>query len=59
MGKEFVVYLESKGTTQKLNVHDTPQHLGVAERRNRTIVERVRALLHMSGLPKFLWGEAA
>ncbi|PPQ83632.1 hypothetical protein CVT26_000950 [Gymnopilus dilepis] len=59
MGKEFTLYLKSKGTVQKLNVHDTPQHLGVAERRNRTIVERVRALLHASGLPKFLWGEAA
>jgi Reverse transcriptase (RNA-dependent DNA polymerase) len=40
-------------------VHDTPQHNGVAERRNRTIVERIRALLHTSGLPRFLWGEAA
>ncbi|PPQ85111.1 hypothetical protein CVT26_005400 [Gymnopilus dilepis] len=40
MGKEFIVYLKLKGTTQKLNVHDTPQHLGVVERHNRTIVER-------------------
>lgn len=40
-------------------VHDTPQHNGVAERRNRTIVERIQALLHSSGLPKSLWGEAA
>ena len=31
----------------------------MAERRNRTIVERIRALLHASGLPKTLWGEAA
>jgi hypothetical protein len=58
-GEEFVDYLKSKGTHQKLNVHDTPQHAGVAERRNRTIGERIRALLHASGLPKFLWGEAA
>jgi len=42
-----------------LNIHDTPQHAGVAERRNRTIAERVRALLHASGLPKNLWAEAA
>jgi Reverse transcriptase (RNA-dependent DNA polymerase)/Integrase core domain/GAG-pre-integrase domain len=58
-GEDFVNYLKSKGTHQKLNVHDTPQHAGVAERRNRTIGERIRALLHASGLPKFLWGEAA
>ena len=59
LGKEFILYLKSKGTNQKLTVHDTPQHNGVAERRNRTIVERIRALLHASGLPKSLWGEAA
>jgi transposase InsO family protein len=59
LGKEFILHLNSKGKQQKLTVHDTPQHNGVAERRNRTIVERIRALLHSSGLPKSLWGEAA
>lgn len=39
-------------------VHDTPEHNGVAERLNRTLIERVRAMLHASGLPKSLWGEA-
>jgi hypothetical protein len=59
LGKEFTLYLKSKGTTQKSIVHDTPQHNGVAERRNCTIVEQIRALLHASGLPKTLWGEVA
>jgi hypothetical protein len=59
LGKEFILHLNSRGTTQKLTVHDTPQHNGVAERRNRTILERVRALLHSTGLPRTLWGEAA
>ena len=59
MDKSFILYLKSRGTEQRLTVHDTPAQNGVAERRNRTIVERVRALLHASGLPKFLWGEAA
>ena len=58
-GTAFIDYLKSQGTTQKLNVHDTPQHAGVAERHNRTIGEQIRALLHASGLPKFLWGEEA
>ena len=58
-GADFVDYLKSRGTEQKLNVHDTPQHAGVAEHRNRTIAERIRALLHASGLPNSLWGEAA
>ena len=59
LGKEFTVHLKSKGTTQKLTIHHTPQHNGVAEWRNCTIVEHIRALLHASGLPKYLWGEAA
>src|SRR6202522_2451734 len=46
------------GTIQNLTVHDTPEHNGVAERLNRTLLEKVRAMLHSSGLPKFLWGEA-
>lgn len=58
-GKEFVVHLKRKGTKQKLTVHDTPQHNGVAERLNRTILEKVRAMLHASGQPRMLWGEAA
>lgn len=56
--KEFKNHLRTKGTVSKLTVHDTPQHNGVAERRNRTILERVRAFLHSSQLPKYLWGEA-
>jgi hypothetical protein len=44
---------------QKLTIHDSPAQNGVAKRRNRTILERVRALLHASGLLKNLWGEAA
>ena len=41
LGKEFITYLNSRGTKQKLTVHDTPQQNGVAERQNRTIVERI------------------
>jgi len=59
LGKEFTVHLKSKGTTQKLTVHHTPQHNGVVEQCNCTIVKCIRALLHASGLPKYLWGEAA
>jgi transposase InsO family protein len=58
LGKEFVMHLKAAGTAQKLTVHDTPQHNGVAERLNRTLLEKVRAMLHESGLPRALWGEA-
>lgn len=36
----------------------TPQHNGVAERFNRTIAEKMRAMLAESGAPKTMWGEA-
>lgn len=58
LSDEFSQHLRAKGTERKLTTHDTPQHNGVAERLNRTLIERVRAVLHASGLPKFLWGEA-
>jgi Reverse transcriptase (RNA-dependent DNA polymerase)/gag-polypeptide of LTR copia-type len=54
----FKKHLGQRGTQQKLTVHDTPEYNGIAERFNRTVLEKVRAMLHASGLPKFLWGEA-
>jgi hypothetical protein len=56
--KEFSDHLQKAGTTRRLTVHDTPEHNGVSERGNRTNLELVRAMLHDSGLPKFLWAEA-
>ena len=53
------MYLKKQGIDKKLTIHDTASQNGVAERQNRTIVERIRAFLHASNLPKFLWGEAA
>ncbi|RVW41386.1 Retrovirus-related Pol polyprotein from transposon TNT 1-94 [Vitis vinifera] len=41
-------------TTQCL---DTKQN-GVAERRNRTLIDMVRSMMSNSTLPEFLWGEA-
>lgn len=37
----------------------TPQQNGVAERMNRTIMEKVICLLNESGLEKLFWAEAA
>ena len=55
---EFDSFLDKKGTIRKLTVHDTPEYNGVAERLNRMLLEKVRAMLHTSGLPRNLWGEA-
>ena len=58
LSTEFRDHLRSRGTERRLTTHDTPQHNGIAESLNRRLLERTRAILHQSGLPKFLWGEA-
>ena len=57
--KKFGQYLKKRGTKYKLTVYETPAHTGVAEYRNRVILEHMRAFLHSSGLPKDLWAKAA
>jgi hypothetical protein len=56
-GHEFTRFLQQEGTERRLTTHDTPQHNGVAESLNRRLLERVRAMLHYSDLPKNLWAE--
>jgi transposase InsO family protein len=58
MSKAFDEHLAKAGTARKLTPHDTPQLNGIAERLNRTLLERIRAVTHTSGLPRSLWGEA-
>ena len=58
-GHKFVLYLEHQGMVQCFTAHDTPQHNGIAKQLNHMILERVCALLHGSGLLKYLWGKAA
>jgi hypothetical protein len=57
LSDEFTQYLRAQGTIRKLTTHDTPQHNDIAERLNRTLAECVCAVMHVSGLPKNLWGE--
>ncbi len=58
LSNAFDQHLKSASMARRLTVHDTPQLNGVAEWLNRTLVERIQAFTHMSGLPKFLWGKA-
>ena len=58
LSDKFSAHLKEKGTVRKLVVHDTLEHNGVAEHLNWTLIDKVWAMLHDSGLPKFLWAEA-
>lgn len=52
-------YFKSKGILHQTTVPYNPEQNGAAERLNRTIIERVRAMLVEAGLPPELWAEAA
>ncbi|BBH02187.1 transposable element gene [Prunus dulcis] len=54
----FRNYCRSNGIRHERSVPKTPQHNGIAERMNRTIVERIRTMLSHAKLPKSFWGEA-
>ena len=55
---EFKSYCSEHDIRHENTVPGTPQHNGVAERINKTIMEKVRFILKMAKLPKPFWGEA-
>ena len=55
---KFKTYCEERGIKQEFTAAYTPQQCGVAERLNRTILDKVRAMFVDTNLPKYLWGEA-
>ncbi|KAJ9679813.1 hypothetical protein PVL29_021660 [Vitis rotundifolia] len=54
----FAKFLLECGIDARYTMPGTPQQNGVAERRNRTLLDMVRCMLSNSSLPEFLWGEA-
>ncbi|RYE20332.1 MAG: transposase, partial [Sphingobacteriaceae bacterium] len=54
----FAKFLESRGICAQYTMPGTPQQNGVAERRNRTLMDMVRSMLSNSSLPKSLWMHA-
>jgi transposase InsO family protein len=50
--------LEKDGIRIELTVPYTPSQNGVAERLNRTLITKARAMLVAAELPSQLWGEA-
>lgn len=54
---DFRKFGQDKGIIFDYTVPYTPQQNGKAERKNRSLVERSRAILEESGVPKEFWGE--
>ena len=57
--ERFNNFCEEASIEHQLTAPYTPQQNGVVERKNRTIMEMTRCLLHEKGLPKKFWDEAA
>lgn len=57
-GHEFESFLKESGIAHQKTVPYTPEQGGVAERMNRTIIEKARCMLIDSGLNERFWGEA-
>lgn len=51
-------FLAEEGIQTQLTAAYSPQQNGVAERKNRTLVEMARCMLIDAGLPNQFWGEA-
>lgn len=56
--KNFQQYFENNGILHQRSTVNTPQQNGVAERVNRTIVEKIRCMLLDADLDKNFWVEA-
>ncbi|KAH9695610.1 hypothetical protein KPL71_022838 [Citrus sinensis] len=55
--KDFENFCKSKGIARHRTVRNTPQQNGLAERMNRTLIEKVRCMLLTANLSKHFWAE--
>ena len=58
MNYELKQYLKAHGIIHQTTCPNTPQQNGVAERKNRHMLEVVRASLIEAHMPLSYWGEA-
>ncbi|KAK1661961.1 hypothetical protein QYE76_050120 [Lolium multiflorum] len=58
VNKDFDYFLSSNGIIHQTTCVDTPAQNGVAERKNRHLLEVARSIMFEMNVPKFLWGEA-
>ncbi|GKC92843.1 retrotransposon protein, putative, ty1-copia subclass, partial [Tanacetum coccineum] len=58
MSQEFLDHLNEHGIIAHRTPPYTPQHNGVLERRNRTVLDMVRSMVSQTTLPKSFWDYA-
>lgn len=55
---EFSDFCKEEGIRRQLTTAYTPQQNGIAERKNRTVMNMVRSMLSSRKVPKVFWAEA-
>ncbi|GKB44070.1 retrotransposon protein, putative, ty1-copia subclass, partial [Tanacetum coccineum] len=55
MSQEFLDHLKDHGIISHRTPPYTPQHNGVSERRNRTLLDMVQSMMSQTTLPKSFW----
>ncbi|GJY16131.1 retrotransposon protein, putative, ty1-copia subclass [Tanacetum coccineum] len=58
ISQEFKDYLKACGIFQQLTPPYTPQHNGIPERRNHTLLDMVRSMMNLTTLPLSFWDYA-
>ena len=58
LSEQFKELCDEKRIARQLTMPYTPQQNGVAERRNRTLLEMVRSMMAQANLPISYWGDA-
>uniref|UniRef100_A0A2N9GH76 Integrase catalytic domain-containing protein n=1 Tax=Fagus sylvatica TaxID=28930 RepID=A0A2N9GH76_FAGSY len=58
LSDQFKDLCEEKGIRRQLTISNTPQQNGVAERRNRTLLDMVRSMMAQANLPISFLGDA-
>ena len=56
---KFNDFCKEAGIKREFTVPYSPQQNGVAKRKNRTVVEAAKSMIHDQSLPMFLWAEAS
>lgn len=57
LSNQFSLFCEENGIRREFTAPYTPEQNGVAERKNRTVVEMARSMLKAKGLPNDFWAE--
>ena len=57
--KEIEDFCKDQGIVHEVTAPYTPQHNGIAERRNKTILNMIRSMLRSKKLPHNFWAKAA